>query len=135
MFKLINNNTYLLLNFIYFMTTTWIIIGAIAGILLVWKFLAIRRGIIKRKIQKVNLSKEEERELWILANVCWERAKEEGVRLPEKNLVVCRLESDPYTWIIVKLGIKDKELFRTRMSLQDVANARLEVEKSKEEDD
>ncbi len=117
------------------MTTTWIIIGAIAGILLVWKFLAIRRGIIKRKIQKVNLSKEEERELWILANVCWERAKEEGVRLPEKNLVVCRLESDPYTWIIVKLGIKDKELFRTRMSLQDVANARLEVEKSKEEDD
>ena len=77
----------------------------------------------------------EEKELWILANICWDRAKEEGIELPTRDAIVCRLDDDPYTWIILKLGFHDREIFRTRMSIEDVSNARLKAaEEIKEEE-
>ena len=112
----------------------WKILIPIAVILLVWELLGYRRNVIGKKIQKIKLDPKEERELWILAQKCWDRAVEEGIKLPTHDAIVCRLNDDPYTWVILKLGLHDREIFRTRMSLEDVSNARLKAAENKEEE-
>lgn len=112
-----------------------ILIPIAVVILLVWKLYGYRRNVIGKKIQKLKLDPKEERELWILACKCWDRAVEEGIKLPTHDAIVCRLNDDPYTWIILKLGIHDREIFRTRMSLEDVSNARLEAAKENKEEE
>lgn len=111
-----------------------ILIPIVVVILLVWELYGYRRNVIGKKIQKLELDPKEERELWILACKCWDRAVEEGIKLPTHDAIVCRLDDDPYTWVILKLGIHDREIFRTRMSLEDVSSARIEAEEIKEED-
>ena len=112
----------------------WILILLGAIIMISRLFSKIKKRIISKKIKPANLSKEEEEELWILANKCLDRAENEGISIPHnKKIIVCRLDEDPYTWVIVKLGLKDKELYRTRMSIQDVADARLKLEMKNKE--
>ena len=111
-----------------------ILIPIVVVILLVWELYGYRRNVIGKKIQKLELDSKEERELWILACKCWDRAVEEGIKLPTHDAIVCRLNDDPYTWVSLKLGIHDREIFRTRMSIEDVSNARIEAEEIKEED-
>ena len=89
----------------------------------VFIFLSYRKKVIERKMQTINLSEEEEKELWILAHKCLEKAYERGIKLPKKCNVI-RLDSDPYTWVILKLGIKDKEIFRCRMTIEEMAEAK-----------
>lgn len=112
----------------------WILI-LLGGVIMIFRlFSKIRKEIISQKVKPTNLSKEEEDELWILANKCLDRAENEGIIIPHnKKIIVCRLDEDPYTWVIVKLGLKDKELYRTRMSIQDVADARLKLEMKNKE--
>ena len=113
----------------------WKILILIAVILLAWELYGYRRNVIGKKIQKLELDPKEERELWILACKCWDRAVEEGIKLPTRDVIICRLTDDPYTWVILKLGIHDREIFRTRMSLEDVSNARLEAAKENKEEE
>ena len=110
----------------------WKILIIVAVILFVWELHGYRRSVIGKKVQKLELDPKEEKELWILAQKCWDRAVEEGIKLPTRDAIVCRLNDDPYTWIILKLGFHDKEIFRTRMSLDDVSSARLEANKEEE---
>ena len=78
------------------------------------------------------MPEKEVKKLSILADICMDRAREEGIELPSRNVIVVRLENDPYTWVIVKLGLKDKELFRTRMSIEDVTMAEEMAEKEED---
>ena len=113
----------------------WKFLIIVAIILLIWKLHSYRRNLIRSKVQKIKLDPKEEKELWILAKKCWDRAVEEGIKLPKHDAIVCRLDDDPYTWVILKLGIHDREIFRTRMSLEDVSNAKLEAAKENKEEE
>ena len=95
----------------------------LAVIFIVNKFMAYRKRVIRGKIRNLKISPEEERKLRFLATKCWERAVSAGIKIPTNNVAVLRLDNDPYTWVIMKLGIKDTELFRCRMSIDDVAEA------------
>lgn len=119
--------SYLLFNF---NTMKWIILVLVVAILGI-RFIRYRKRVIRGKIRDyTDIAPEEERELWYLAQKCLDNAEKSNVKLPRKNVAILRLDNDPYTWVIVQLGIVDKEIFRCRMSLNDVAEAR---QKAKEE--
>lgn len=96
-----------------------------------------KNDVVRRKRQHIsNVSDEEKKELEILANKCWEKARKEGInldKLDKYNLAICRVHGDPYTWVIVKLGIRDKILYKTRMTVEEVAKAKLGEEKNNNE--
>ena len=102
-------------------------IKIILPVILIGWFIKFRRRTISEKIKKIEISETNEKELRILASKCWERAQSDGVWLPRKDVAVCKLSNDPYTWVIIKLGIWNREIYRCRMSLDDVAEARLEA--------
>lgn len=108
-----------------------IILAVFIVAILVLEVYSYRKEVIKKKLKgrDPKISEVEEKELMILAQICWDRAKQEGVRLPSNNALVLRLDDDPYTWIILKLGIRDREIYRTRMSIEDISSAREEAEK------
>lgn len=100
------------------------------------KFFAYRKALIQKKIEATQkFSKDDEKRLSFLAQTCWDRAVAAGTKLPKRNLVVADLEGDPYTWVIVQLGVIDKEIFRCRMTLEDIANARLYAKEEKEKEE
>ena len=96
-------------------------------------FLRYRKRKIKEKLQEINLSEKETRELQFLAEKCLNKARGEGIKLPSRNIIVCKLQDDPYTWVIIKLGLRDKELYRYRVSIEEVAEARIWAEKIEED--
>ena len=87
--------------------------------------------VIREKINKVKstVTKENEIEISILAQKCLDKAREEGIKLPRRNLVISALEGDPYTWIIVKIGIVNRLIYQCRMTISDMAEAKMEAEK------
>lgn len=116
-----------------------IILGALIIIFIIFVIRRInlmRKKVIARKLKDVDLPEIEERKLWHLAKKVVERAGQEGVFIPS-NIFVCRLDDDPYTWVILKLGFKDKEIYRCRISIEDITNcqkiAEEEMEMEKEE--
>lgn len=101
----------------------------IAGVLILWEFVGYRKRAIKEKLVNVEMTPIEERELQILACEVIDRARKDGIDVPKKNGFICRLDDDPYTWVILRLGLrKDKEIYRTRFSITEVANAKIEAE-------
>lgn len=104
------------------------------GVIMIVRFLRYRKVVVSGKIVKIKstVNKENKKEIDILAQKCWDKAREEGIKLPRKNVAVCSLKGDPYTWVIVKLGIYDRIIYKCRMSISDVAEAKMMAEEKEE---
>ena len=100
-----------------------ILIIIVLAVILILKFIAFRKRVIQGKTKKIKIPEEEYNRLRYLCKICLEKADKEGIRIPSKNAVAISLNDDQYTWVIIKLGLKDKEIFRCRMTLEDLAAA------------
>ena len=113
----------------------WKYVLVFLAVLFISRIIAYRKSVIKEKLKNVkNFKPEEGNKLQYLAMRCLEKAEAAGVTVPNKHgVVVCDLNDDPYTWFIMKLGIHDTELFRCRMTIEEMSDA-MKYSREKEEE-